>query len=53
MWAAKFREEGSVGLGVAMVFACLDNQPVIFTQIVQWPLINPDKIRLVLFALLV
>ena len=50
---AKFLKEGGVGLGVAMVFACLDDQPVIFTQIVEWPLINLNKIRLVLFTLLV
>ena len=50
---AKFLEEGSIGLGIAMVFACLDDQPVIFAQIVEWPLINLNKIRLVLFTLLV
>ena len=53
MWAAKFLKEGSVGLGIAIVFACLDDQPVVFAQIVQRPLINPNKICLVLFALLV
>ena len=50
---AKLLKEGGIGLGIAMVFACLDDQPVVFAQIVQWPLINPNKIRFVLFALLV
>ena len=53
MWTAKCLKEGGIGLGVAMVFASLDYILVILVHFVLRPLINLNKIRLVLFALLV